>query len=208
MLQPIRLELQILLTGLTTAGVIDREKKTDLRGAIERFVRYKSSPTISIPFELAEGKDVIGRERTPLQTLLGAISPLVAEEIYETFKYNAILGAVLAPYIILGVSIQTYQKKQGAKIPQTVYEAQAKVDEINNTYGGKERKAEIHKYWMEISKDYRNTDKMYKDTEREEYGDLIRIAFKANMLEYDSYQEAKEKLLDKYDKRIKDNRRK
>ena len=110
MLQPIRLKLRILLTALDTAGVIDRDKKTDLRGAIERFVRYKSSPTISIPFELAEGKDVIGREREVWQTFMNAVSPLVTEEIIETYLSNPALGIILAPFILLGISIQTYER--------------------------------------------------------------------------------------------------
>ena len=109
--QPTRLTVLIMLKGLQTAGMYKMKRNIDLYNSVSRFISYKMSPFVTAPVELWQGKDVIGRAMNPLQTITRHMTPLVAQEIIETYQSNKVLGAVLAPFILLGVGVSTYESK-------------------------------------------------------------------------------------------------
>jgi len=110
MQQPMRVMILSILKVLDTAGLYKMKRKIDLYDTISRFVRYKFAPSITMPVEFMQGKDTIGRERTILQTFINNITPMVFNEIIDTYKSNLVLGSILAPFILLGVGVGTYKK--------------------------------------------------------------------------------------------------
>ena len=113
--QPTRLFVLTALKTLEATGSIKLEKNIDLFNSISRFIRYKLAPVISGTLEFVHGKTAVGEEATPMQTLTGLFTPLVAEEIVDTFKSNPLLGSILAPFILLGVGVSTYTKRKKKK---------------------------------------------------------------------------------------------
>lgn len=110
--QPMRVMLLAMLKVLDTAGMYKMKRDIDLYDAISRFVRYKFAPAISMPLELMQGKDAIGQETTILQTFTNNITPMVFQEIIDSYKSDIVLGSILAPFILLGVGVGTYKKKR------------------------------------------------------------------------------------------------
>lgn len=113
--QALRQEILALVTAYQTAKGVPASEKADILKGIGRFITYKLSPSITIPYELLQGKDVIGRPTQPLKTLRRSVAPLVLEEMIETYLSNPVLGGILAPFILLGVSISTYEKDKNGK---------------------------------------------------------------------------------------------
>ncbi len=109
--QPARLTVVSMLKVLSTTGAVKLDKDVDLFQSVARFLRYKLSPAISLPLELAQGRNAIGQKVNPLQSMIKNFTPLVAEEIVETYSSNPLLGAILAPFILLGVGVNTFGKR-------------------------------------------------------------------------------------------------
>ena len=142
--QPARVTVLSAMKTLSTFGVIKMKKNIDLYNAMARFIRYKLSPAVSAPLELAQGKSAIGEEVTPIQTFTRIVTPLAAEEVVETFRSNALLGAILSPFIMLGVGVATYEdRRKKAPTEPTYYERpkSRKVEKFYETVEKRKKKA-------------------------------------------------------------------
>ena len=100
--------------GLTGRTLTDSDKDIDPLELLARFAGYKASPFISIPRELYRGKTAVGEERTPTQTAVRAMLPLVFEDILEASRAagpgTAALTGALAG---VGVGVSTFADSEG-----------------------------------------------------------------------------------------------
>ena len=113
--QPMRVMILAILKVLDTAGAIKMKRDIDLYNAVARFVRYKFGPAISMPLELMQGKNAIGQEVDVLDTFTNNITPLALADIIDTYKSKPLLAAAIAPLAILGIGINTFEKKKRIK---------------------------------------------------------------------------------------------
>ena len=59
---------------------------TDPAEMFMRFIRYKASPGVNIGLELITGKTVVGEPRTPTQTGINALLPIIIESTIEAYN--------------------------------------------------------------------------------------------------------------------------
>jgi len=113
--QPFRMQALAAKQLGETIGIAEMEKEIDVMDAMTRFMQYKLSANITIPFELIQGENVIGQEREPLETMARAMIPLTIQETFdvmsETESVSATLGTALATSVGIGVSQQTDKSK-------------------------------------------------------------------------------------------------
>lgn len=106
--QPTRVMLLAMLKTLETGNVIDMEKNIDLFDAVGTFAKYKLAPSITIPTELVQGEDAVGNIVNPLDTFIKNVTPLAMQDIIDASKSSPELAAVLAPFLLLGISTSTF----------------------------------------------------------------------------------------------------
>ena len=112
--QPMRLISRIILGATDKAGITgntltDSEKRVDPMELLGRFAAFKIAPSLSIPLELYRGKTAVGEERTPSQTAVRAVIPLVLEDVLEAARKSGFTAAaVTAPLVVLGVGVSTF----------------------------------------------------------------------------------------------------
>lgn len=104
--QPARLAMQPILAG--KQNFVEGETDIDLISAFMQFVSYKMSPTVTIPAQLLTGEDMVGEDRTALQTLGDSATPLIVQETIDTYSQEqspaAAAGAFGAAFFGIGVS--------------------------------------------------------------------------------------------------------
>ena len=117
--QPARLIARIILGGTDKAGLTgrtltDSEKDVDPLELLGRFAAFKIAPSLSIPLELYRGQTAVGEERTPSQTAVRAMIPLVLEDVLEAATRSGLVAAaVTAPLVTLGVGVSTFPDSEG-----------------------------------------------------------------------------------------------
>jgi hypothetical protein len=107
--QPARLVMLYGLKGLDTAGFDVLSRDVDLVYSTMKFGQYKLAPSITIPIELIQGKNAIGQEVTPLQTISRNALPLFVQDSWEVITSdNPERAAVTVPLSILGAGVSVY----------------------------------------------------------------------------------------------------
>jgi hypothetical protein len=107
MQQPMR------LVARTINGIENPEdrKNWDPIEMFYRFTAYKLAPSVTLPYSLLMGKDMVGDEITPSEAMLGAVTPMVLQDIKDAYKSGGIKTVSIAsPLNFLGVSTNTYSK--------------------------------------------------------------------------------------------------
>lgn len=119
--QPVRLIMQPILAGLDRVGLHHSEKPINLLDVGGRYLAYKLAPSVTIPYSLLSGKNVIGEDQTITQTLVGSISPLIAQDAYSLFDENEsktlAAAATAATFFGMGVQQQTPKDKTKRRAP-------------------------------------------------------------------------------------------
>lgn len=114
--QPMRLMARTAKAGYN--GVRGEGERTDILKAITQFVSYKLNPAVTLPFELASGKDVIGKDITPAQSFITRTTPLTLQQMMESaYEFGYTPEEVMALTLMesLGVSVQNYKSKGKSK---------------------------------------------------------------------------------------------
>lgn len=113
--QPVRLVTRIGLAfsdrvGITGKDLADSEKQLDPVELVGRFAAFKLAPAITIPTELLTSKTMVGEERTPTETAIHAVIPMVYEDILDAYKLESKeQAAVVGGLVTLGVGVSTYE---------------------------------------------------------------------------------------------------
>lgn len=114
--QPIRLALRIAYGG--GRRLWEGDADIDPMDAFYQFASFKLGPLITFPMELYTGKTAVGEEIEPSETLIRAITPLLYQDIYQTFKEEGFGRAAWTTGLgAVGVGVQTYQKKRRVAMP-------------------------------------------------------------------------------------------
>lgn len=122
-LQPARLILRLGLLftdapGLTGKELTTREKVGDPAELIGQFTVYKLAPIWSMARELTprgglKWQTAVGEPTNPPLTLARALVPMWMEDVYDGWKRYGVAGAAsVAPAVIPGVGVQTYEDSQ------------------------------------------------------------------------------------------------
>ncbi len=86
---------------------VDYPYEEDPLELIWNYAKYKAAPTITLPYTLSTGHDVVYRDQGRLEALSRAVAPIVAEDIAEAaFSERGSLGlASVSPF---GIGVSTY----------------------------------------------------------------------------------------------------
>jgi len=121
--QPSRLIMRMLMAltdelGTTSPG--RGQRPIDPLDEIQRFVKYKLAPWITVSSELVTGKSVVGEKRGKGETLLRAPMPIVAEDIIDAWQDTHNIGATvgLGAASVFGVGISTHEPKSRRQGPR------------------------------------------------------------------------------------------
>jgi len=109
-LQPARLVMQPVMAGVQR---FDKGKTDiDILSAGMDFTKYKLSPAVTLPAQLLTGKDVVGQDRTLVETTLDAAVPLTVQEAVDTWveEDNAIMAGGAFAGAFMGVGISSFDK--------------------------------------------------------------------------------------------------
>ena len=93
--------------GLTGQDLTDIEKEYDVLAELGRFIGYKTSPAVTIPLEFLKGESIVGEERTPSQTAIRAVTPIILESIFDAYKEEGLGSAIrvgAAEFVGIGAS--------------------------------------------------------------------------------------------------------
>lgn len=118
--QPVRLVARIGLAGLDRVGVTgkdmaDSEKQLDPVELVGRFAAFKLAPWITIGRELLTEKSAVGEPRTPSETGIRSVVPLVYEDILDAYRLEGKeRAAVVGGLVTLGVGVSTYEDSKAA----------------------------------------------------------------------------------------------
>ncbi len=102
-------------TALASAvGVGELEEGEGLLRAAQNYVTYKTSPLITMPFELARGKNIVGQEREWYETIVGAALPIIAQQVYYNNKEGFDLQEIATAIALeeLGVGVRLYAEEK------------------------------------------------------------------------------------------------
>jgi len=112
--QPARVVAFIMKSALAGVGLTKMNTRKDILDTATGFAQYKISPLMTIPLELIEKKNIVGQEVTPPETLIRAVTPLVAQEIYDTMKMekDPVKVGAYGTLAILGSGVSTYKKRK------------------------------------------------------------------------------------------------
>jgi hypothetical protein len=123
-LQPARLVLQPIMAGKDRWQ--EGETDVDLIQAAMQFASYKLNPSITIPAQLITGEDLIGEERTMLQTLGNSTVPLIVQETIDTLQTekDPALAAGSFGGAFFGVGVSSYEKgsKKSSNKRKTIFD--------------------------------------------------------------------------------------
>ncbi|MEK7188800.1 MAG: hypothetical protein AAB685_03040, partial [Patescibacteria group bacterium] len=117
-------QYMVLATRLATGKMIDSTtgKEFDLSegfgsqgrlGALARFFEFKTSPVASFALGQLRGKTAIGEEAKVAPEVLKRFIPMLAQDIFETYRERGIKGIPMATPAVFGVGTQSY----GPKVP-------------------------------------------------------------------------------------------
>jgi hypothetical protein len=118
--QPMRLVARIGIAafdrvGITGKDLADSEKQLDPVELVSRFAAFKLAPWATIARELLTEKSAVGEPRTPLETGVRSIIPLVYEDIWDAYKLEGKeRAAVVGGLVTLGVGVSTYEDSKAA----------------------------------------------------------------------------------------------
>ena len=118
--QPIRLITRIGLAftdrvGVTGKDMADSEKQLDPVELVGRFAAFKLAPSLTILRELVTEKSAVGEPRTPTETAIRSVVPLVYEDILDAYQLEGTeRAAVVGGLVTLGVGVSTYEESKGA----------------------------------------------------------------------------------------------
>lgn len=103
--QPFRLVWGYGAKGADTAGIKELEKDIDITDATLRFLLYKAAPTVTIPAQILEGEDVVGKEKDLIETGIESITPLFLGDTWEVFKNTGSVEKAIATMGLTAVGI-------------------------------------------------------------------------------------------------------
>lgn len=109
--QVARLMARSVLVGTDHFGITDaprRARETTPVDLATSFLKYKLAPTVTVPQELMTGKNAIGEDTTPGQTLRRAVLPLGVTSTLETYDEagaEAAAAVFAGNYFGLGVNV-------------------------------------------------------------------------------------------------------
>ncbi len=155
--QPARLTVLYAMKTLNSFGVLQMKKNIDLFDATARFVRYKLAPAISFPLELMQGKNAVGQETNIFQSFANNITPMVAEDIYRTYKSNPVLGVILAPFILLGVGVNTYEYKKKEPKEEQKKESKKKESQSSSAFYQPRKSSKANMFFETVREQERRT---------------------------------------------------
>lgn len=118
--QPVRLVARIGAAvfdrvGVTGEDMADSEKQLDPVELVSRFAAFKLAPWITIGRELLTEKSAVGEPRTPTETAIRSVVPLVYEDILDAYKLEGKeRAAVVGGLVTLGVGVSTYEDSKTA----------------------------------------------------------------------------------------------
>lgn len=75
------------------------------------FARTKLAPVPGAAVNVLQGRNVVGEKVTPEGEALKLIIPLMAEDLYDAYQREGFTGAAKTSPALLGVGVQTYERK-------------------------------------------------------------------------------------------------
>lgn len=110
LLSPARLILQTLALPAQAAGLVELEKDIDPLEAAADFLKYKTSPAITVPLALFKGENVIGQEQEAYETLLRAVFPLGWQDTWDVYRNTEDPGMAAATFLgsSVGIGVQEH----------------------------------------------------------------------------------------------------
>jgi len=116
--QPMRVIARIVggitdKAGLTGKDLTEAQKDVDPLDILTQFTEFKLAPAVTLPEEFYTGKTAVGEERTPTETAVRALMPIVFEDIADAYQESGTLSAALVgAAAVHGVGVSTYDKKK------------------------------------------------------------------------------------------------
>ncbi len=109
--QPARLAMQPFMAGIQQATEGDTD--IDVLSAAMNFTKYKLSPSITIPAQLLTGSDVVGQERTLLETAGDSFVPLTIQEALDTMneENDEIMAGGAFAGAFFGIGVSSFDKE-------------------------------------------------------------------------------------------------
>ena len=104
--------------ALATRGIGELEGREQLRQSFLNWASYKGNTWISTAHELVTGKNIIGQEKHLLETIGGAMFPIIIETVYTDIRngeegFNAVRDAMPE---LFGFNTSKYEDKSAIKI--------------------------------------------------------------------------------------------
>jgi hypothetical protein len=84
--QPAALTIKAALAAGDNLGVYHADKEINPLDAGLRFLAYKSSPGVTVPYSLLFGKNIVGQKQDLDEAAIKAIMPMTIEAMVETFQ--------------------------------------------------------------------------------------------------------------------------
>jgi len=99
-----------VVSGMRTSTITGKTNQVNRMEVVQRFLRSKLMPSVSVLYDLLEGRTYIGEEmRADVEELYERLAPMFVQDMYDAIREEGLVGGFRAVPGVAGVGVVTYK---------------------------------------------------------------------------------------------------